>query len=161
MKDLTPELDETDRAILNLLSSNARRTLVDIGERVSLSVPAVKRRIEKLEQLQVILGYTTKIDHAKVGRPIEAFTELRFAGGVRVDTIACIADDIPEVEVVFTMAGDPDALAWIRARDVQHLKTVIDRLRNSGRVTGTKTLMVLGTSRPEKNRDFSQLPKEP
>ncbi len=154
MKDLPEELDETDLAILGLLSKNARRTLGDISERVALSVPAVKRRIERLEQLKIILGYTTKIDHVKMGRPIEAFTELRFAGDVRVDAIACIADDIPEVEAVFTMAGDPDALAWIRAHDVQHLKSVIDRLRSSGRVTGTKTLIVLGTSTPEKKRDF-------
>lgn len=154
MKETPSELDETDLAILRLLSSNARRTLGDIGEQVGLSVPAVKRRIEKLEQLKIILGYTTKIDYVKMGMPIEAFTELRFIGNVRVDTIACIADDIPEVEAVFTMAGDPDALAWIRARDVQHLKTVIDRLRSSGKVGGTKTLIVLGTSTPRKRRDF-------
>ena len=43
-------------------------------------------------------------------------------------------------------AGDPDALVWIRVRDVADLKRVVDRLRRSGRVTGTKTLMVLGTS---------------
>lgn len=145
--EVPSQLDETDLAILSLLSANARRTLGDIGDHVGLSSPAIKRRIDKLEQLKVILGYTVEIDNAKVGRPIEAFTELRFAGDVRVDEIAGIADKIPEVEVVFTIAGDPDALAWIRARDVQHLKTVIDKLRNSGQITGTKTLMVLGVSR--------------
>jgi hypothetical protein len=50
------------------------------------------------------------------------------------------------VEAVFTIAGDPDALAWIRVADVHELKQVIDRLRGSGEVIGTKTLMVLGTS---------------
>ena len=41
-----------------------------------------------------------------------------------------------------------DALAWIRVSDVHELKRVIDRLRGSGHVIGTKTLMVLGTSAP-------------
>jgi len=50
------------------------------------------------------------------------------------------------VQAVFTTAGDPDALAWIRVKDVADLKRVVDDLRRSGRVTGTKTLMVLGTS---------------
>ena len=139
-------LDGTDRTILDLLAENARRTLGDIGGRVGLSAPAVKRRIDRLEAAGVILGYTTRVDHAKLGRPLEAFTELRFSGDARVDAIAAIADEIAEVQAVFTIAGDPDALAWIRVSDVHELKRVIDRLRNSGDVIGTKTLIVLGTS---------------
>jgi Lrp/AsnC family leucine-responsive transcriptional regulator len=141
-----PVLDATDLEIINLLCADARRPLVDIAKRVHLSSPAVKRRIDRLEQLEVITGYTARIDHVKLGRPLEAFTELRFAGTTPVDEIASIAEGIPEVQAVFTTAGDPDALVWIRVKDVADLKRVVDELRRSGRVTGTKTLMVLGTS---------------
>jgi Lrp/AsnC family leucine-responsive transcriptional regulator len=140
------ELDQTDLEIVDLLREDARRTLADVGERVSLSAPAVKRRVDRLERDGVIVGYTALVDHALLGRPLQAFTELRFAGNLPVDQIAHIADGIPEVQTIFTTAGDPDALAWIRVRDVDDLKRVIDLLRRSGRVTGTKTLMVLGTS---------------
>jgi Lrp/AsnC family transcriptional regulator, leucine-responsive regulatory protein len=140
------EIDDTDGEIIELLRRDARRTLADIAARVSLSSAAVKRRIERLERDGVITGYTVLVDHGKLGQPLEAFTELRFAGNSPVDEIATIADGIPEVQTVFTTAGDPDALAWIRVRDVEDLKRVIDLLRRSGRVTGTKTLMVLGTS---------------
>ena len=146
MPELDNDLDVTDRTILDLLAENARRTLGDIGQRVGLSAPAVKRRIDRLEASGVILGYTTRVDHAKLGRPLEAFTELRFSGDARVDAIAGIAKEIAEVQAVFTIAGDPDALAWIRVSDVHELKRVIDRLRGSGDVIGTKTLIVLGTS---------------
>jgi Lrp/AsnC family leucine-responsive transcriptional regulator len=142
----TPELDETDLEIIELLRQDARRTLADVAERVSLSAPAVKRRVDRLERERVITGYTVQVDHALLGRPLQAFTELRFAGNLPVDQIAGIAAGIPEVQTIFTTAGDPDALAWIRVRDVEDLKRVIDLLRRSGRVTGTKTLMVLGTS---------------
>jgi Lrp/AsnC family transcriptional regulator, leucine-responsive regulatory protein len=138
------DLDDTDVAILDLLVEDARRTFGDIGKQVGLSAPASKRRVDRLEAAGVILGYTARLDHAKLGHPLEAFVELRFDGSARVDTIATIADDIPEVQHVFTIAGDPDALAWVRVQDVTHLKQVIDRLRSSGPVTGTKTLMVLG-----------------
>jgi Lrp/AsnC family leucine-responsive transcriptional regulator len=140
------EIDDTDLEIIELLRSDARRTLADIAERVSLSAPAVKRRVDRLEREGVIMGYTVLVDHAMLGQPLQAFTELRFAGNSTVDEIAAIAQDIPEVQTIFTTAGDPDALAWIRVRDVEDLKRVIDLLRRSGRVTGTKTLMVLGTS---------------
>ena len=139
------ELDETDREILELLQQDSRRSFAEIAKAVSLSAPAVKRRVSRLEELGVIRGYTLQIDHAKLGRPLDAFTELRFSGSTSVDSIATVASAIPEVETVFTIAGDPDALAWIRVRDVAELKHVIDRLRRSGKVTGTKTLMVLSS----------------
>ena len=139
------ELDLVDQAILRLLSEDARRTFGDIGAIVRLSAPAVKRRVDRLEASGVIRGYTTVVDHAKLGRPLEAFVELRFSGNARVDAIANIGAKIPEVAAVFTVAGDPDALVWIRVRDVQDLKQVVDQLRTTGDVTGTKTMMVLGT----------------
>ncbi len=139
--------DQIDQAIVGHLRRNAKATLAEIGNAVGLSAPAVKRRVDRLEAAKVILGYTVVVDHAKLGRPIEAFAELRFTGSARVDDIATIADGIDEVEAVFTMAGDPDALAWIRVKDVADLKRVIDQMRNSGRIIGTKTLMVLGQSR--------------
>jgi len=139
-------VDATDERILELLQQNARRSFGDIGSQVGLSAPAVKRRVDRLEACGVIRGYTTVIDHAYLGQLVEAFAELRFAGSTRVDDIEEIAHDVPEVHAIFTVAGDPDALAWIRVSDVPDLKRVIDRLRSSGKVTGTKTLMVLSSS---------------
>jgi Lrp/AsnC family transcriptional regulator, leucine-responsive regulatory protein len=106
--------------------------------------------MDRLEELGVITGYTVTVDHAKLGRPLEAFCELRFAGTAKVDDIYTIATDIPEIGAVFTIAGDPDALAWMRVKDVADLKHVIDRLRRSGKVVGTKTLMVLATWSPHR-----------
>jgi Lrp/AsnC family leucine-responsive transcriptional regulator len=139
------QLDGTDLEILDLLAKDARRTLADIGKVVSLSAPAVKRRVARLEELGVISGFTVVLDYEKLGRPIEAFTELRFSGKTKVADIAGIAAELPEVDAVYTTAGDPDALVHMRVRDVADLTRVIDLLRRSGRVTGTKTLMVLGT----------------
>ena len=138
-------LDETDRRILELLREDARRTYGDIGTRVGLSAPAVKRRVDRLETDGVIRGYTTIVDHARLGRSLEAFAELRFVGSARVDAIEGIVAEIPEIQALFTVAGDPDALAWLRVRDVEDLKRVIDRIRAKKKVTGTKTLMVLGS----------------
>jgi DNA-binding Lrp family transcriptional regulator len=49
------------------------------------------------------------------------------------------------VQAVFTTAGDPDALVWLQVPDVERLGQVIEQLRRRGRVTGTKTLIVLDT----------------
>lgn len=139
------DLDGTDFEIIDLLVRDGRRTLADVGAAVSLSAPAVKRRVARLEEAGVITGYTAQIDHSKLGRPIEAFTELRFAGGTKVAEIAAIARNLPEVDMVHTIAGDPDALLHMRVRDLADLTRLIDLIRRSGKVTGTKTLMVLAS----------------
>lgn len=140
--------DGTDLEIVRLLEQDARRSLAGIGRVVGLSAPAVKRRMQRLEAAGVITAYTITVDHAKLGLPLEAFAQLRFTGGTKVDDIATVAEGLPEVRAVFTTAGDPDALVWIRVRDVDDLKRIIDRLRRTGRVVGTKTLIVLGTWSP-------------
>jgi DNA-binding Lrp family transcriptional regulator len=140
--------DDIDVALIDVLRSDGRATLAQIGERIGLSAPAVKRRLDRLEANAVIKGYAAIVDDSKLGSPLEAFTELRFAGDTRVAQIAGVAQGLPEVQAVFTTAGDPDAIVWLRVRDTLHLTQVIDQLRRSGRVTGTKTLMVLDTWRP-------------
>jgi Lrp/AsnC family leucine-responsive transcriptional regulator len=139
------ELDGIDSEIVDLLVEDGRRTVSDIGKAVGLSAPAVKRRIDRLEADGVILGYTAVLDHTKLGRPIEAFTELRFGGKTKVADIAGVASGLPEVQAVHTIAGDPDALVHLRVRDVADLTRVIDLLRRTGKVTGTKTLIVLAS----------------
>lgn len=142
---MATELDPVDHRLLELLAENSRRTLGELGLRVNLSPSAVKRRIARLEQAGVITGYTVVVDHAKAGRPIEAFAEVRFRGNEDLEQIRETASRLPDVQAVFTTAGDPDALVWLRVSDVARLGHVIELLRRSGRVTGTKTLIVLDT----------------
>lgn len=142
------ELDRVDERILSLLLEDGRSSASEIGRNVGLSPAAAKRRIDRLERIGVIVGYRAVLDHARLGNGIEAFTELRFAGSTEVGDIEETVADIPELVEAFTLAGDPDALVHLRVSDVDHLRRVIDRIRRTGRVTGTKTLMVLGRTPP-------------
>jgi Lrp/AsnC family leucine-responsive transcriptional regulator len=141
------DIDGIDRAILDLLVANGRRSITEIAERVNLSPAPVKRRIDRLEKLGVITGYTALIDQSRIGTGFEAFTEIRFSGSTDVASIVAAATALPEVVEVFTIAGDTDALVRIRVDSVQHLQSVVDTFRRGAGVIGTKTLMVLGAWR--------------
>ncbi|WP_433369321.1 Lrp/AsnC family transcriptional regulator [Streptosporangium sp. CA-115845] len=141
------ELDSIDRRILDLLVENGRRSVRDIATRVQLSPSPVKRRIERLERLGVIVGYTTLVDEGLLGDTIEAFAEVRFSGNTDVESITASAGRIPGVTEVFTVAGDPDALVHFRVDSLQHLHRLIDQIRRDENVIGTKTLMVLDSWR--------------
>ncbi len=147
---MAPSLDEIDTRILELLVADGRRSASEIGRLVGLSPAAAKRRVDRLEQLGCIRGYTALLDHDRLGGHLEAFCELRFAPETQVDDIDAAVSWLPELVESFTLAGDPDALIRLRVSDVQHLKSVIDRIRRGrpggAKILGTKTLIVLARS---------------
>ena len=136
-------LDDIDRAILELLQENARRPLRDIATRVGLTVAPVQRRIARLERLGVIERYTIRVNHGRIATGIEAITELQFGQDLDLAQIMEFVAQIPEVEEVLTLAGDPDALVRIRVEGVEDLRRVVSSMRSSHAVTSTKTLVVL------------------
>jgi Lrp/AsnC family leucine-responsive transcriptional regulator len=144
-------IDATDQAIIDGLVTDARRSASEIGRLVGLSPPAARRRIERLEQVGLIRGYTIDLDYKMAGDQIEAFIELRFAPGTQVADVDTAVTDLAEVIESFTLAGDPDALARVRVRDLEHLKSVVDRIRRGRRggpkILTTRTIIVLGSTR--------------
>jgi DNA-binding Lrp family transcriptional regulator len=70
-------------------------------------------------------------------------TELHFAGDLDLAQIMEFVAQIPEVQEVLTLAGDPDALVRIRVEGVEDLRRVVSQLRAGPAVNSTKTLVVL------------------
>ena len=138
-------LDDLDRRILALLLDNARASLVEIGEQVSLSAPAVKRRIDRLEQQGTIRGYTAVLDRSALGQTTEAFLEVFCEGDHSLATLRRALADHPEVVGAYTVAGDPEAIVHVRAADIPHLERVIERIHGQPNVVRTRTNVVLTT----------------
>ena len=55
-------LDPIDYKLLDLLQQNARMTQLEMAAAVGLSQPAVAERMRKLEQEQIITGYSARVD---------------------------------------------------------------------------------------------------
>jgi Lrp/AsnC family transcriptional regulator, leucine-responsive regulatory protein len=138
-------LDGIDKQIIDLLREDARRTVRDVAHRVGLTVAPVKRRIDRLERSGVITGYAVRVDSGKVQSEFDAVVELRVAGNLDLESILAFAEHVPEVIEVLTLAGDPDAIARIRAANIHDLQRVVNLLRTNGNVQGTKTLVVLNS----------------
>ena len=61
------EIDKIDKGIIDLLSKNARLSLVKISKKVNESAKVVGNRIKKLEEKKLIEGYRPVINHNKIG----------------------------------------------------------------------------------------------
>ena len=138
-------MDETDHKILALLRENGRRTYADIGSHVSLSTAAAKRRVGRLEAAGVIAGYTARIDESAVGPVVEAIVEVYCADRTAPRDVRRAVEDLPEVIAAHTVAGDADAIVFLRVSDVAHLERAVERLRRDPNVVRTRTMLVLST----------------
>jgi DNA-binding Lrp family transcriptional regulator len=138
-------LDGIDRQILALLRENARRTFLDIGGHVALSVAAVKRRVDRLEADGVIRGYSAVLDEAKLGGAIEVMVEVYAADRTAPGDMRDMLEGIDEVVTAFTVSGEPDAIVRLRVEDIAHLERAVERLRRDPNVVRTRTMIVLST----------------
>ena len=137
------QIDDVDQRIIASLVADARASYADIGARVSLSAPAVKRRVDRLRAAGVIRGFTAVIDPAAVGWTTEAFVELFCAGRTTPAQIAVAVRRLPEVVGAYTVSGEADALVHLRAADIAHLENALERLRAQTFVTSTRSTIVL------------------
>ncbi|MGB0436510.1 MAG: Lrp/AsnC family transcriptional regulator [Mycobacterium sp.] len=136
-------LDETDERILNELVEHARATFAEIGQRVNLSAPAVKRRVDRMLDSGVIRGFTTIVDHTALGWTTEAYVQVFCHGTIAPDALRAAWKDIPEVVSAATVTGTSDALLHVLARDMGHLEEALERIRASADVERSESTVVL------------------
>ena len=138
-------MDQVDRQIVALLREDARRSFQDIGQRVSLSAPAVKRRVDRLVADGVIRGYSALVDPARFGWTTLAVVELYTEGRMAAAEVRAAVGHHPEVAAAYTVAGAASAILHVRARDTAHLEAALERIRDERAITRTQTQIVLST----------------
>jgi DNA-binding Lrp family transcriptional regulator len=138
-------MDAIDAQIVALMRENSRRSFQDIGSQVSLSAPAVKRRVDRLESGGVIQGYTAVIDPAAMGWGTHAFVALFCEGRMSAGEVRAAVEHHPEVVAAYTVAGEASAILHVRAEDTAHLEAALERIRDSDGVVRTQTQVVLST----------------
>ncbi|MEV6929590.1 Lrp/AsnC family transcriptional regulator [Dactylosporangium sp. NPDC051485] len=158
-------LDPIDQRIIALLQEDARSSYAEIGERVALSAPAVKRRVDRLRSSGVIRGYTALIDPGAVGWTTEAFVELFCTGRTSPQQLRAAAKRHPAVVGAYTISGEADALVHLRAMDMAGLEEALERLRAEPFVTSTRSMIVLSrlveTLAPKIMEDLGTAPAPP
>jgi DNA-binding Lrp family transcriptional regulator len=136
-------LDETDERILAELAEDARATYAEIGQRVNLSAPAVKRRVDRMLDNGVIRGFTTVIDRSALGWNTEAYVQVFRHGTISPEKLRAAWVGIPEVVSAATVTGTADAMLHVLARDMRHLEEALERIRAAADVERSESIVVL------------------
>ena len=97
-------IDDVDREILELLMDDARRPYREIAAAVDRSPPTVSERIERLEDLGLIEGFTLDIDRSMLVEGSTVLIELDVAPG----EAEAVAEDLAAVPIIEHVAETVD-----------------------------------------------------
>ena len=136
-------MDNTDKKILSVLASNAAASATDIGEAVHLSIPAVNKRIQRLQKDGVIRSFTVVTDGKAAGKPITAFIMivLRYSSGTE-EFERYIANDRDVLEC-YAVTGEYDYILKVCASDVEALESKLLALKQQKGVVKSHTMLSL------------------
>ncbi|OZV68187.1 Lrp/AsnC family transcriptional regulator [Winogradskyella aurantia] len=132
-------LDTLNWKILKLLQQDARMSNAEIGRRIGISSPAVAERIKKLEDAEVIQGYTAYVSPFKAGYQLKAIITLRAFMGMLKPFLEKVKS-FDEVVNCYRITGNENIVMEVVLKNQKHLETFIDKLITYGE---TKTQIVL------------------
>ncbi|MDW3177387.1 MAG: Lrp/AsnC family transcriptional regulator [Acidimicrobiia bacterium] len=135
--------DELDREILRALQIDGRMTHRELGKVVGLSANATGARVQRLIERGVIVGFQAVVDHAKLGRSMEATVDVWLNDDrQRSPLMELVADDDRVVEC-FHLTGPLDFRLRARVASADDLNALLNRLRDEGGVRQTDSRLVL------------------
>jgi Lrp/AsnC family transcriptional regulator for asnA, asnC and gidA len=135
------DLDEADKALIELLQQDGRLTYTKLATSVGLSEAAVRQRVQKLVDDNVV-QIVAVTDPLRLGFRRQAMVGVKTEGDITAVADALAA--IPEVDYVVYTSGSFDIIFEIVCEDDDHLLTILnDKVRSIAGVRSTETFMYL------------------
>ena len=113
-------LDRIDRNILGALAEEGRISWRDLSEKIGLSLTPTLRRIKRLEDDGYIVGYSARLDEARLGGQMSVFVSVTLdkQSEDALEVFERHVSTAPEVMSCFLMAGGEDYLLRVVADDL-------------------------------------------
>jgi len=139
-------LDKTDLQILRLMQENARISNADLARELGMAPSGVLERVKKLEQKNVVMQYTTRINPGALQQKMLAFIFMKAADGPGCNDTARELAKVPEVQEVHHIAGDDCYLVKVRTYDSASLMHLMrNNFSKIPNLLSTRTTIVLET----------------
>ncbi len=116
MKDQTPNFDNKDKEILNILQENYRISYKELSKEVGLAPSTIHNRVQNMVKNGIIREFDTVVCPLKVGYESVAILGLSVEP-MRIDEIAEKISSFNEVQLVATSTGDHDIIVQVYSRD--------------------------------------------
>ena len=137
-------LDEIDKKLLKELLKDSKRSYRELARSIGVSAATVINHIQRLESGGVIIDYSSRLDHERIGYELTVVTEIIVSKGKLLETDAEIAK-IPNVCAVYDITGQTDAMVVAKFKSRSDLSEFTKKLLAMPYVERTNTHVVLTT----------------
>lgn len=139
-------MDDTDQRLIAALRQNARMSVAELAHRLGTSRGTVTNRLRKLEDAQVIVGYTVRLRPEAQTERIRAWMGVLVEGNRTREVIANLLGE-PSVASLHDTNGRWDLLAELEVGSMAELSQALERIRLLSGIRGTETSILLASYR--------------
>ena len=138
------KLTDADEALLSLLRENARAPTAEIARRLQLSRTTVQSRIERLERLGVIAGYTVRVGDDFEREQVRALIMITVYPKQMPAVVEALRQ-MPEVRSLQSVSGVWDLAAVALVPTIGDMDALTDRIGALDGVERTTSSLVLSS----------------
>lgn len=138
------QLDDIDIKILEIITRNARLPFKDVATECGISRAAVHQRVNRMMDMEVIVGSGYHIDPKKVDYMTCTYIGIFLDKGGLYESVADNLEKIPEVVECHYTTGQYAIFAKVYAHNNEHLKQILsEKIQKIPGVTSTETFISL------------------
>jgi Lrp/AsnC family transcriptional regulator, leucine-responsive regulatory protein len=126
--------DARNVELLRLLSDDPRISISELARRVGMSAPAIRERLQRLEDAQLIKGYRLDVDARALGFPVAAFVRIKPMPG-KLPKIIELARRMPQVTECHRVTGEDCFILKIHFEALDELDGILDPFLAFGNTT--------------------------
>ena len=140
---MAQQLDALDRQILSLVAGNARIPFLEVARVCNVSGAAIHQRIQKLQQMGVLVGSEFVVDTYRIGYQTCAYVGISLTDVKMMDNVLNELRKIPEIVECHSITGAYSLLVKIYTKDNRHLmKLILERISTIQGVSHTETMHI-------------------
>ena len=141
------QLDDLDKKILSLITSNARIPYLEVARECNVSGAAIHQRIQRLAKMGVVTGSEFTINPKKIGFHTCAYIGIFLDSASLYPEVVTKLKEIKEITQCHYITGNYSIFIKIYARNNEDLKHVlVDKIQVISGISRTETFISLEES---------------
>ncbi|MFP3144557.1 MAG: Lrp/AsnC family transcriptional regulator [Caldisphaera sp.] len=143
-------IDDKDIVIIKSLESDSRKPWRQLAKELNLSEATIYLRIKKLEENEIIKGFTIKVDPLKIGLSITVFLLIK----ARAENITQIKKELVDLDYIVEIheiTGSYQFLVKMLAPSQREVSKAIENIMKIQGIVEVNTLMSLNTLKSGEN----------
>lgn len=141
------QIDNLDREILEILSSNARTPYTEIAEKLIVSPGTIHVRMRKMEAAGIVKGTEIVVDSAKLGFDLTTFIGVFLDKGASYEDVIQQLETIKEIVEAYYTTGGYSIFLKVICKNTESLRKVLnEKIQKVNGIQRTETMISLEQS---------------